>query len=115
MKNTTIVEVKLKGTWYHNATAKNYTEVQEGKTPHVLLDILKENKYAGRMSPKLSLNNEILDQRPDLVTDEYGEWVSFDRLLSSLENGKLVECSGTNWEITPMGEQFLKNNIIEAS
>ena len=118
MTNQTIlnnpIDVKLgkgnKHGFYHDDVAKDYTEINEGKMPHIVLQILEE---AGQFGiHEVQLNQKLTNLRPDLVTDQYGYSKTLPMLERDFEKGALIEHRKGNYTtLTPLGKSFLAHNV----
>lgn len=121
----TPINVKLgskHGFWNDEDVTKEYTEIQEGRMPHLVLsELLRLKKeyptnltgFCGltKLSKMLSLSN-IADE---LKFDDYGYQVSLDIMLKDLKKAKLIEGyvgnkSYATVKITDLGIKFLQNN-----
>ncbi len=108
------INVKLgkgnKHGFYHDDVTKAYTEINEGKMPHIVLQILKD---AGQFGiHEIQLNQKLMALRPDLATDQYGYSKTLPLLERDFVKGALMENRKGNYStLTPLGSSFLANNV----
>ncbi len=108
------INVKLgkgnKHGFYHDDVSKTYTEINEGKMPHTVLDILKNGGQMG--VHEIALNSNLTTVRPDLATDDYGYSKTLPILMRDFEKAGLIETSKTNYTtLTSLGQAFFAHNV----
>jgi len=111
--------------FYNVDSEKEYTELQHGRLPHLVLSILsdleKEFPYNSTgFCCKNFVSNRLLrsDIADELKFDDYGYQVSLNSLLKDFLNAGLVQgkVKQNDWarvKITDSGKKFLKYNIKE--
>ena len=100
--------------FYSIDVEKEYTEIQKGKMPYLVLSLLSESPLRiGLGFNILTLSDRLIDIRPDLATDEYGYSSTLPSLLKDFAKGKLVTYNRSSVKITELGLQFLKHNVKE--
>lgn len=123
------VQVKLgtkkSGGFYKVDCEKEYTELQKGRMPHLVLQILAdlEKEFPGNFKGfcgKSFISHRLMrsDIGEELKFDSYGYQVSLNLLLKDFLSAGLVEgrVRTNDWstvKITKLGKEFLKNNIID--
>ena len=121
------VQVKLgtkkSGGFYNFDVEKEYTELQKGRMPHLVLQILAdlEKEFPGNFKGfcgKRFISSRLMrsDIGEDLKFDDYGYQVSLNSLLkdflkAGLIQGRVRTADWSTVKITSLGKEFLKYNI----
>lgn len=102
-----------KGQGFYPETDKDFTEIQEGKLPWNVLDIIiNESMSKDYGMHRGRIHEMALYRQPELATDEWGESKSVDTLLKDFMRGGLIKDNYGKYAITKTGEQFFKYNTI---
>ena len=107
---------KVNRGFYNNDTSKEYTQIIENKVAYNLLSVLSKDTMRINLGVYHQVvHNEIHELQPDLSWKDQ-EVKTLNSLLHDFVEGGLVDASYRkglgNIKITPLGIQFLKNNVI---
>lgn len=126
---TSPLNIKLgtskKGGFYHIDVEKEYTQIQKGRMPELVLQILVDlqKEFPGNFTGfccKKFVSHRLMRTEigEELKFDEYGYQVSLNSLLKDFLNAGLIEgkVRMNGWsvvKITPLGKKFLQLNVID--
>lgn len=114
-----------KGGFYHIDVEKEYTQIQKGRMPELVLQILVDlqKEFPGNFTGfccKNFVSHRLMRTEigEELKFDEYGYQVSLNSLLKDFLNAGLIEgkVRMNDWsvvKITSLGEKFLQLNVID--
>ena len=119
------LQIKLgsgkKHSFYNADSGKEYTEIQEGKMPWNMLDLMIDRDENTSFVPfyKNSLGLALHEIQPELAIDEWGDSMAINLLIKDFEHAGLIDVkySGNRQStpqiiITDLGKEFFRKNTI---